>query len=375
LLTQSLRVLFPKLIVIIWEYPFFSVGTFVLGILFQDMRVTQSHVQNHQEIMTALRVLRKKASSTISPNMPHVQDPKTAFLYDLSELQLARIRPGLIRVEVLPKEKDQQRAQLEIDPIPVADTTTLTWSDISNWTNRTTTTTTTSKLLPPLEELLDAKPCCHTQHHAPTINNGNPTPNGTELVVWETGILGMSVRNIPSLGWVAMLLGQLKGQPYSVPGFDATRYNSNGSSADQQGTTTTLDGLNGHPRAPHSIDHAAFLAQSAGWMASPREIMELHDPRLCDGGFLPPYSSGMFPMDGLRGHNVEFWSGGIQMWCGMCNLQRILLLDPLHFSKHLIYHTANNKQRTLDRQRFVRMTDLLGQLYTVQQQAASIPLP
>jgi hypothetical protein len=338
------------------------------------MRVTQSHVQHHQDIMAALRALRKKASPTMSPNMPHVQDPRTAFLYDLSESQLARIRPGLIRVEVLPKQKDKQRAQLEIDPIPVADTTTLMWSEISNGTNSTTT----SNLLPPVEELLDAKPCCHTQHHAPTINNGNPTPNGKELVVWETGIFGMAVRNIPSLGWVAMLLGQLKGQSYSVPGFDATRYNnsnnnSNGSSSDQQGTT--MDGWNGHPRAPQDIGHAAFLAQSAGWMASPREVMELHDPQLCDGGFLPPFDHQNFPMDGLHRHNVEFWSGGIQMWCGMCNLQRILLLDPLHFSKHLIYHTANNKQRSLDRQRFVRMTDLLGQLYTVQQQAASIPLP
>jgi hypothetical protein len=44
-------------------------------------------------------------------------------------------------------------------------------------------------------------------------------------------------------------------------------------------------------------------------------------------------------------------------------------LDPDQFSRHLIYHSANNKQKQLNRQRkshrFVKVDYLLGQLNTV----------
>ena len=43
--------------------------------------------------------------------------------------------------------------------------------------------------------------------------------------------------------------------------------------------------------------------------------------------------------------SVEYWSGGIQLvGVNSCNLQRILTLDPDGFSRHLLYHTSNNKQ-------------------------------
>jgi hypothetical protein len=271
----------------------------------------------------------------------------------------------LIRVEVLPKDKPRQRIQREIDPIPVANITSRLMLSV-------TTNVGGNQTNPSWDELLDAKSCCHTQHHAPTINNGNPTPKGTELMTWETGILGMSVRPIPSLGWVALLSGPEHGEPYSVPGFDATRYYSSGLPPTGNAPSTSRDWRT-HARAPKMFRDAAFLAQSAGWMASPREILELHS-HLCLGGFLPPFSHKDFPRDGLQGHNVEFWSGGLQLWCAKCNMQRIVLLDPLYFSNHLIYHTANNKQRMIDQRRLVRVTDLLGQLYTIQQQAASLEL-
>jgi hypothetical protein len=327
------------------------------------MRVTQAHVRNHQEIMAERRALRNHAASQKPRNEGQDQGPR-AFLYNLSEPQLAHLWPGLIRVEVLPKDKSRQRIQREIDPIPVANTSRLMIFGTTNiGVNQT---------IPSWDELLDAKPCCHTQHHAPTINNGNPTPNGTELMTWETGILGMSVRPIPSLGWVALLSGPDQDEPYSVPGFDATRYYSSGPPSKDDAPPTSRDWKT-QARAPKMTRDAAFLAQSAGWMASPRDILELHH-HLCVGGFLPPFSHKDFPRDGLQGHNVEFWSGGLQLWCGKCNMQRILLLDPLHFSKHLIYHTANNKQRMIDQRRLVRVTDLMGQLYTIQQQAANLEI-
>jgi len=72
---------------------------------------------------------------------------------------------------------------------------------------------------------------------------------------------------------------------------------------------------------------------------------------------------------GLRPQNVEFWSGGYQLF-GRCYLQRILSLDPQQFSKQLILHSANNKQRTIDRSRIVKANDLLRQLFAVRENAA-----
>lgn len=54
-------------------------------------------------------------------------------------------------------------------------------------------------------------------------------------------------------------------------------------------------------------------------------------------------------------------------------MQRIVSLDPDGFSRHLIYHSANNKQKQLKNQdksdRFVKVDHLLGQLNTVKKRA------
>ena len=50
--------------------------------------------------------------------------------------------------------------------------------------------------------------------------------------------------------------------------------------------------------------------------------------------------------DGLGLHTVEYWSGGQQLFGPMaCNLRRLIPLAPHQFSRHLIYHASNNKQR------------------------------
>ena len=65
---------------------------------------------------------------------------------------------------------------------------------------------------------------------------------------------------------------------------------------------------------------------------------------------------------------VEFWSGGYQLF-GRCYFNRILSMDPKRFSRQLLYHSSNNKQRTLASGKFVRYTNFLGQLYTVKERA------
>jgi hypothetical protein len=48
---------------------------------------------------------------------------------------------------------------------------------------------------------------------------------------------------------------------------------------------------------------------------------------------------------------------------------RVVSLQPGHFSKHFIYHVANNKQKQLSRQRMVRADHLWGQLNSVRKAA------
>ena len=72
--------------------------------------------------------------------------------------------------------------------------------------------------------------------------------------------------------------------------------------------------------------------------------------------------------------NVEFWSGSYQLFTGViggCNMQRVMSLEQDDFSKHLIYHAANNKQRQLSSNRMVRADHIFGQLNTVKKWAES----
>ena len=93
---------------------------------------------------------------------------------------------------------------------------------------------------------------------------------------------------------------------------------------------------------------------------------------LCMGPFLPPYDPPAYYSDGQESMNVEFWSGSYQFFTGVksgCNMQRLMSIHPDHFSKHLIYHVANNKQKQLARERMVRADNLFAQLNSVQKMA------
>ena len=50
-------------------------------------------------------------------------------------------------------------------------------------------------------------------------------------------------------------------------------------------------------------------------------------------------------------------------------LNRILSLDPKRFSRQLLYHASNKKQKTVKKDKFVRVSHFLGQLYTVKERA------
>jgi hypothetical protein len=52
-------------------------------------------------------------------------------------------------------------------------------------------------------------------------------------------------------------------------------------------------------------------------------------------------------------------------------MQRFISLEPSRFARHLLYHSANNKQRQLSgkKKTFVKVNDLYAQLLTVQKDA------
>jgi hypothetical protein len=124
------------------------------------------------------------------------------------------------------------------------------------------------------------------------------------------------------------------------------------------------------PRGPQM----RYVSNQGGFMATRQQILEWHSD-ICMGSFLPPFDDPHYRFDGLDMRNVEYWSGGLNLFTyrHACNLQRIVSLEPDGFSRHLIYHSANNKQTQLNQQgqveRFVKINNLLGQLNTVRKRA------
>ena len=156
------------------------------------------------------------------------------------------------------------------------------------------------------------------------------------------------------------------------------------------------------------------VTNQGGWLGTRRQIVEWHT-RWCRGSFLPyvyrllflvvaiaheissliilfwfvlynfcyqckitfthtrPYDLPNYRLDGLDGRTVEYWSGGIQLvGINACNLQRIIALRPEYFSKHLLYHTSNNKQKSNTVQyRFSQrpINEFWGQINTVRKHA------
>ena len=160
------------------------------------------------------------------------------------------------------------------------------------------------------------------------------------VMLWETDIKAMGVRHIPGpIGWVMFLPGDRL-----IPSYWSGE-----------------DGAYGKDKRPGR--DGKHMAQQAGIMATKSQI--LHFESVCPGSYLPPFSGEMWRgQSGLKPQNVEFWSGGYQLF-GRCGLQRILSLEPAKFSRQLLFHSSNNKQRRIQENRFVKAKDLLGQLHTV----------
>ena len=311
-----------------------------------DMRITGDHISHFLEMSDEIDQLRLDAPSNVPGQVPENMEPKSMRFYGpMTASQLDRVVPGFIRVEVLLNE-EENGAQEHLDNID------------------TDFTFEVSEKGAVKQKEVHFKPriCCHV-HMMPNKETPNH-PKPQDVVIWETNVKAMSVRKmpVPKVGkpstisdWVAVLPGPGKrlDRKFMIGGYWSGR-----------------DGAFGDEEMP-SGGRPDIIAQQGGWMATRSQILRMNE-KLCMGSFVPPFDEPMYKKDGQESFNVEFWSGGYQFFTGVrggCNMQRIVSLHPDHFSKHFVYHVANNKQRQLNQERMLRADNFLAQLNTVRKTA------
>lgn len=297
-----------------------------------DIRITGAHVQHFLRMSIELQRLYDEAPEQVD-GVPETMEPpqRQTFFGQMTKRQMKRLIPGFVRVEVLldysTNFKDTK------SPIPL------------------------DYAFPEGERHFDASICCHVPDMEP--NRGIPKrPDNSDILIWETNVTALSLREIPGssiLDWVVLLPGPGKGLE-----------------ADDMigGYWTGRDGAFGDFPKP-SPGQPRLVAQQGGWMATRQQIIHLNSGQ-CQGSFLPPFDAPFHAQDGHFRKNVEFWSGGYQFFTGVrggCNMQRLISFHPDDFSKHFIYHTANNKQKQLSTDRLVRADTLFGQLNSVKKAA------
>ena len=313
-----------------------------------DMLIKAESVQNYVEMTQELYRMRESAPDVLPPEMAK----NDAFYGVMTKAMLKRSLPGFIRVEVLLDEANYG-TQEELDPVPVTD-----------------------------RPQIDPNPCCHVSSLA-TSKSRPESPKSDDMFLWETNIVALGVRKMPrqstlffshnknkngdsnndkvadaNNGWVLLQRGPLvKERDLQI--------------RDYWSGQTGYFGKDVSRPHPKSFPH---INNQGGWMATREQIWEWHT-EVCSGSFLPPYEVPNFKFDGLDTRNVEYWSGGMHLFTREygCMLQRIVSLDPDRFSKQLLYHTANNKQRQLAERRnmLVKVNDLFGQLNTARANAES----
>ena len=287
--------------------------------------VSGEHVQHFMQMSNELEKLQQQAPAVIKGEIPENMDPMAMrFFGQMTKDQMKRLVPGFIRVEVLVDEA-QYGAQSKLDPINV------------------------DHQYPGLakEQHVDPSVCCHASNF-----KGTPaTPPPDDVIIWETAAKALGLRHVAGsdwLDWLVLLPG---------PGKKMKKNELMGS------YWTGRDGAFPDERYPTG-GMPDLIAQQGGWMATRKQLVRL-DQGLCMSHFLPPFERPEYYEDGQQSMNVEYWSGGYQYFTGVrggCNMQRVVSLK--HFSKHLLYHTANNKQKQLTSDRMLRANNLYGQLIT-----------
>jgi len=296
-----------------------------------DMRITGGHIHHYLEVSRELERLVEEAPDVLPVEIEHPHTQQT-IKGGMTKKQLKRLMPGFIRAEVLIDES-LYPSQKALDPVPI---------DFEFVTEDGSTE----------EKIFDPVPCCHVPNG---LGKLPPNPRGDQIMIWETAVKGAVVREMPKgassmLDWVMLQPGPKSLERDEFIG----------------GYWSGNLGLYKDEDKPGAGD-PRLIAQQGGWMATREQIVEMHLNQ-CGYGMLPPYEDGGFNQDGLTLNNVEFWSGGFSIFSGTragCNMQRVISLKPEHFSHHFLYHTANNKQKSLPNFRLLKTNNFMGQINTV----------
>jgi hypothetical protein len=286
-----------------------------------DMLIKGDHVNYYDDLTNYLSRLKSEANARM---LDTTVQPIDRFYGQLSKIQLARLVPGFIRVELVNMNKtefQEGRAQPS-SVVPKAQ-------------NRTTTA------LDPYSCCLLLKGNAYTAEVMPSVEN---------IYLWETQALALGIHKMPEtpgfrlLDWVVLQRGV---EQELIPRDKVLGEYWVGQNAKP-------------PLARPNVGAPQYINNQGGWMGTREQILAWHRSH-CRGLFLPPYED----MDGLK-NNVEFWSGGLNL-VGMnaCQLQRIVSLEPSTFSKHLVYHLSNNKQKSKNLV-FTNVQDFWEELYSAQ---------
>jgi hypothetical protein len=301
-----------------------------------DMLIKGDHVKHFIAVTDEIDRLRASAPDSHTDGRKH-QDAENNYHGTMTKSQLLRTIPGFMRVEVL-LDEGQYPAQKDTGPVPVD-------LDFPSGKNQTVNSTV----------------CCHVSEGS--VSKNRPAkPDPSQLMVWETNIMPLGVRQMPQGSWLDWVVTQRGPNQGEVP-TDAV--------IGDYWTNRKKDFFP-EERRPSGIEFK-YINNQGGWMSTREQLWRWHT-EICLGSFLPPYEEPHFRFDGLDMRNVEWYSGGMQLSSvrHACNMQRIISLDPQTFSKSLIYHSANNKQRQLQWKRekmFVKATTLVGQLNTIRKRA------
>ncbi|GKY92537.1 hypothetical protein MPSEU_000224000 [Mayamaea pseudoterrestris] len=302
-----------------------------------DMLITAKHVDHYVAMTNEIERLYELApDEPVAPDLSN-QDALRHYHGVMTKSQLARTIPGWIRVEILLNE-EQYGAQNKTGPVPID-------LEFGGTTKN-----------------VDPSVCCHVS--SDHISQNRPAePESSKLMLWETNIMPLGVRKLPDESWINWVVTQR--------GPNQGKLNATSIIGDYW-TNRNNDYYPGSSRP--SGQEFRYINNQGGWMATRQQLWRWHT-EICPGGFLPPYEAPHYRYDGLDMRNVEWYSGAMQLSTvrHACNMQRIIMLDPANFSKSLLYHTANNKQKQLRDEGkgewFVKANTLLGQLNTIRKRA------
>ena len=154
------------------------------------MLVTAQHVQHHLYLSEKLEQMKIQAPNRL-PKRAYGLDSLDLWFGDMKKDQFDRIRPGFVRVEVMLNHSRETQTENEMETgIPLD----YKFGDLDGYSDNK-------------DEYVDPSYCCYVRHVGNSGRTAPSAPNASELMIWETGIAGLGVRQMPDGSWVMMLPG------------------------------------------------------------------------------------------------------------------------------------------------------------------------